>query len=284
MGQKWSMIARMSPLRRFSLLPAALSLLGVGTSFLADVALRPAFASVYLVPVAAASWFGGPGLGLVVAALASGASAVGGGFGDEPLARVVMPTLVNVSAAWLVGSLRNAYRHERALARTDAVTGAPNRRAFEERARAMLRLHARTGRPFTAAALDLDGFKAVNDRLGHAEGDRVLRAVSEALARAVRSSDHVARYGGDEFALLLPDTDERGAALLLARLRGALCDAMTGGGWAVTFSVGAITFRDLPPAGFPRNERDLMQLVDARVYEAKHAGKDQMIHETRGAG
>lgn len=261
---------------------AALSLLGVGTAFVADVALRPAFASVYLVPVAAASWFGGPGMGLVVAAVASGASAIGGGFGDEPLARVVMPTVVNVSAAWLVGSLRNAYRYERDLARTDAVTGAPNRRAFEERARALLRVHTRTGRPLTAAGLDLDGFKAVNDRLGHAEGDRVLRAVAEALVRTVRTSDVVARYGGDEFALLLPDTDERGASLLLARLRGSLCDAMAAGGWSVTFSVGVVTFRDLPHAGVPRNERDLMQLVDARVYEAKHAGKDQMVHETRG--
>ncbi|MDP2306227.1 MAG: GGDEF domain-containing protein [Pseudomonadota bacterium] len=253
--------------------------------------MRPAFASVYLVPVVAASWFGGPMLGFAAAAVSSGASAIAGGFGAEPLARVVMPTLANLAAAWLVLTLRGAYAHERALARTDAVTGAPNRRAFEERARALLRQHARTGRPFTAAGLDLDGFKAVNDRLGHAEGDRVLRAVAETLAGAVRSTDFVARCGGDEFALLLPDTDERGAQLLLARLRGALCDAMAAGGWPVTFSVGAVSFREaegpvrkVPRAGLPANERDLMQLVDARVYEAKNAGKDQMVHQTRGVG
>lgn len=268
------MIVGMSARPRFPLLPAALSLLGIGLALAAVQALRPALASGYLVPGVAASWFGGPLLGFGAAAVSSAASAMAGGFGAEPLARVVMPTLVNMAAAWLVLSLRSAYMRERAL----------------------LRHHARTGKPFTAAALDLDRFKAVNDQLGHAEGDRVLRAVAETLAGAVRASDLVARCGGDEFSLLLPETDERGAALLLARLRGALFDAMAAGGWQVTFSVGAITFRAAtarsvrrPLAGtsgasLPANERDLLQLVDARVYEAKRAGKDRMVHETRGRG
>ncbi|MDP2316233.1 MAG: GGDEF domain-containing protein [Pseudomonadota bacterium] len=258
-------------------MPATLSMLGVMGAFAADLALRPSLATVYLVPVAAASWYGGPALGLATAGIASVAGATAGGFGDELLGRVVMPTLLHVSAAWLVGSLHSAYAHERALARTDPVTSAPNRRAFEEHARALLRRHVRSGRPFTAACLDVDGFKGINDRMGHAEGDRVLRAVAETLTRSVRAADLVARYGGDEFALLLPDTDERGASLLLARLRGELYDAMAQHGWPVTFSVGAVTFRALP-----RNERDLMQIVDARMYEAKKGGKDQLIHEIRG--
>lgn len=255
-------------------LPVLLSLLGVGASFWADMALRPALANIYVVPVAAAAWFGGPALGFATAGFSSVASALSGGFGAEFLGRAVMPTLLNVATAWLLITLRSAYDRERALARTDPVTGAPNRRSFEERARLMLRRHARTGRPFTAACLDLDGFKGINDRLGHGEGDRVLRAVAETLATSVRAGDLVARYGGDEFALLLPDTDERGAQLLLARLRGGLYDAMASHGWPVTFSVGAITFRTLP-----RNERELMQRVDARMYEAKKTGKDQLIHE-----
>lgn len=258
--------------------PGLLSFLGVFASFVADVSLRPALASIYVVPVAASAWFGGPALGFVTAGFASAASMMAGGFGTEFLGRVVMPTLLSVATAWVLGTLRSAFELERSLARTDAVTSAPNRRSFEEHARSMLRAHARSGRPFTAACLDLDGFKGVNDSLGHGEGDRVLRAVAQTLARSVRSGDLVARYGGDEFALLLPDTDERGAQLLLARLRGALYDAMAQHGWPVTFSVGAITFRSLP-----RSERELMQLVDARMYEAKNAGKDQLIHEIRGA-
>jgi diguanylate cyclase (GGDEF)-like protein len=109
--------------------------------------------------------------------------------------------------------------------------------------------------------------------MGHDAGDEVLRAVASALTRAVRGSDVVARYGGDEFAVILANTDAVGAGALLPRLHEALDGAMARRGWPVTFSIGAVTF-DRPP----RSERQLMRLVDARMYEAKHGGKNRLLH------
>jgi diguanylate cyclase (GGDEF)-like protein len=232
--------------------------------------------NAYLVPIAAVSWTVGIEAGLGVSAVAT-ALAYAAAPGLGLLGGLVMPALLNIATAATVGLLRRAYAHERYLARTDTVTGAANRRAFEERARAALRLHTRQGRPLTAVVIDLDGFKGVNDTLGHDEGDEVLRLVASTLARSVRTTDIVARYGGDEFGVLFVDTGVDGAPALLARLHEALDEAMRRRGWPITFSIGAITF-----ARAPRSERELMRLVDAQMYAAKHGGKDRLVHVVHG--
>lgn len=232
--------------------------------------------NAYLVPIAAVSWTVGMEAGLGVSAVAT-ALAYAAAPGLGLLGGLVMPALLNIATAATVGMLRRAYAHERYLARTDTVTGAANRRAFEERARAALRLHTLRGRPLTAVAIDLDGFKGVNDTLGHDEGDEVLRLVASTLARSVRATDIVARYGGDEFGVLFVDTGVDAAPALLARLHEALDEAMRRRGWPITFSIGAITF-----ARAPRSERELMRLVDAQMYAAKHGGKDRLVHVVHG--
>jgi diguanylate cyclase (GGDEF)-like protein len=116
-----------------------------------------------------------------------------------------------------------------ALALTDPLTGLMNRRGFEEALRAALDLSRRHGEPGVLIYLDLDGFKEINDRYGHAVGDRVLQHVADSLRDAVRASDVVARLGGDEFAVLLhraaPQEGADRAAALQQDLNASVCQA-----------------------------------------------------------
>ena len=103
-------------------------------------------------------------------------------------------------------------------ARRDTLTGLPNRFVFEERIGALIEQARRHGRPLTLAALDLDHFKAVNDAMGHFTGDRVLQQVAATLQAQIRLTDLLVRMGGDEFLLILPDTDMPAACHLAERL------------------------------------------------------------------
>jgi diguanylate cyclase (GGDEF)-like protein len=137
----------------------------------------------------------------------------------------------------------------------------------------------RHGRPFTVALLDLDGFKQVNDTLGHEAGDEALVTVSGVLHRRLRVVDVVARLGGDEFALLLPETAASAAATVFQDLLKQVPSSMQGRGWPVGLSLGAVTFNSAP-----RNLDDALREADTLLYEAKRAGKGRLRHETRPAG
>jgi diguanylate cyclase (GGDEF)-like protein len=121
----------------------------------------------------------------------------------------------------------------------------------------------------TLAYIDLDGFKKVNDQLGHNVGDEVLRIAAKTLRAGVRRPDTVARLGGDEFALLLPQTDVAGAQTFLPRLREELLAAMRRNGWPVTFSIGALT---CPTA--PASLAEVVSEADELMYDVKRAGKN----------
>ncbi|HRI52198.1 MAG TPA: GGDEF domain-containing protein [Pseudomonadota bacterium] len=122
--------------------------------------------------------------------------------------------------------MRAAYERERRLALTDPLTGASNRRFFVEFAQREIERLRRYGLPFSLCYLDLDNFKDVNDQYGHSTGDDLLRQLVQALASQVRASDLVARMGGDEFALLLPQTDAAGALAAVSKLRDAIDETM----------------------------------------------------------
>jgi diguanylate cyclase (GGDEF)-like protein len=161
------------------------------------------------------------------------------------------------------------------LARTDPLTGAANGRTFYESVATESERAMRTGRPLTLAYLDLDNFKQLNDRLGHAAGDAALIGLVGLIRPALRMLDILARLGGDEFALLLPETDGEGAVALLSRLQGVITREMDQAGLPITLSVGAVTFLK------PFWDVDLMvQQVDALMYTAKHRGKNRIEHAT----
>jgi diguanylate cyclase (GGDEF)-like protein len=123
----------------------------------------------------------------------------------------------------------------------------------------------------TLAYLDLDCFKEINDRNGHATGDRVLVEVARGIEGNIRRTDMVARLGGDEFALLLPNTCKDSATTLLNKVLEVLTHTMQRKDWPVTFSVGAVTF--LSP---PESVQDMVQLTDEIMYSVKRAGKNRM--------
>ncbi|MEX1163008.1 MAG: GGDEF domain-containing protein [Nitriliruptor sp.] len=156
------------------------------------------------------------------------------------------------------------------LARVDALTGCFNHRAFHEQLRLDLARRTRGGDPISLLVLDIDLFKAVNDTHGHPVGDEVLRVIGKAMRGTVRLGDVVGRTGGEEFAVLLPDTTSDVAELIGERMRTAIADAPSP--VPVTVSVGLAA---VPASGWTASE--LMRIADEALYEAKRGGRDRLV-------
>jgi diguanylate cyclase (GGDEF)-like protein len=155
---------------------------------------------------------------------------------------------------------RDALRRD---ALSDPVTGAANRRSLLARADYEIARHRRAGQSFALVMLDLDGFKQLNDRFGHAAGDDLLRDVAVGLRRAMRAQDTVARFGGDEFCVLAPETDAHGTERLAAKVSHAVRQVSAGMD-AVGGSVGVALF---PQDG--ATPAELMHAADERLLAAK---------------
>jgi diguanylate cyclase (GGDEF)-like protein len=166
-------------------------------------------------------------------------------------------------------------RSQRVLAATDELTGGPNRRAFLDRLALAVR-GAGQDEPAVVLLVDLDGFKAVNDRDGHAAGDLVLRDVATALSGAVRDTDTVARLGGDEFAVLARTGPELTGEDLAERLRAAV--AARGAARGVTASVGLATLE------LGDDVESVLHRADEGMYRAKTAGGDRVDVRDGGTG
>jgi diguanylate cyclase (GGDEF)-like protein len=159
------------------------------------------------------------------------------------------------------------------LAITDELTGLYNRRYIKEVLSQQKALADRGDYGFVLCLADIDYFKRVNDRYGHAGGDAVLRQLAQLLEQAVRDVDFVARLGGEEFLLVLSRTDEAGAVAMLERLRRRLtevqweqCPALR-----LTLSIGISAYRP------GETWEDCLQRVDSALYQAKHDGRDQLV-------
>lgn len=167
------------------------------------------------------------------------------------------------------------------LAMRDPLTGLFNRRQFNEALEREIASANRRGACFTLLLLDLDGFKLVNDRLGHHAGDTVLRTVAERLGSQARSNDTVARIGGDEFVLICPDLcDERSAALVSERLLNLLNEEILLG--AGSARIGA----SIGIAVYPNHAHtvdDLIRAADGAMYMAKQAGRNRWAFAGTGA-
>ncbi len=209
---------------------------------------------------------------------------------DVPLGRVprvsgrdlrILSTLATEASL----ALDNARLHAelRDLSITDALTGVYNHRHFQQRLQEELDRSARLSspsapRPVSLVLLDVDHFKKINDRFGHPAGDDLLRALSRLMQRVLRSSDVVCRYGGEEFAVILVETDAADARQVAERLREAVersSFAASDGRFLglVTASFGVATF-----AGGVPSRSDLIRDTDAALYTAKRDGRNKVVH------
>jgi diguanylate cyclase (GGDEF)-like protein len=247
------------------------------------------FALFYVVPVLAAAWWLGRGPALL-ASLTAGIAwfeAEAWGHRGEPTRTLVwnsMSRLVMlVAMAAMVVRIREDRRRLKEmnarlsellhgaekLARTDALTGLPNRRAFIERLSAELAHAKRIAGPVCIAYIDIDNFKRLNDERGHVEGDQFLKKIAQAIRDTVRASDVAARLGGDEFAVLFTDAKlasvEPLAHRLLARTRAL-------GGRYPGLDVGASVGMAWSESA-PEGPEQLLDRADGAMYEAKSAGK-----------
>src|SRR5215213_3103365 len=155
-------------------------------------------------------------------------------------------------------------------ARTDMLTSIPNRRAFDERLKLELGRSARTGEPLSLLMGDIDRFKALNDRFGHAAGDAALAAIGSALVDECRAIDTPARIGGEEFAVLLPSTDAEAGMITANRLRSAISRITDRAGRPLTISFGVAEH----PADAASSD-ELIGAADRALYAAKAAGRDR---------
>jgi diguanylate cyclase (GGDEF)-like protein len=156
------------------------------------------------------------------------------------------------------------------MSRVDELTGLPNLRALQEQLPSRLGPAARAGRRMAVLMMDIDGFKAVNDRLGHGVGNELLKEVANLLRFAVRVGDEPFRFGGDEFVLLLSDADGDGACVVAARIQeiyGSMGQTLRGTDVEVSFSIGIAVF---PEHG--ETPELLLERADEALLEAKRSG------------
>jgi diguanylate cyclase (GGDEF)-like protein len=239
---------------------------------------------LYLGPVVYSFSFLSPAAALTAAGVAAASLAAALALLDDPSAPVLELWVVTVAALAAAGGVVWAMRHryEDALAgmssaaRTDPLTALLNRRGLDESFELELERARRGGRKLSLLVGDLDGFKLVNDRYGHKAGDLALERVSAILRRRKRRIDTVARLGGEEFALIVPDANDRSAYMLAERLRAATAEEFAADPLPLTISFGVASY---PSHG--DSCQSLMGAADDALYAAKELGRDRTVIYSR---
>jgi diguanylate cyclase (GGDEF)-like protein len=236
---------------------------------------RFSMAFIFLLPISFASWF--------ITWRAASAIALAGAlfllyfdlrFTNAGAAGACWNGFIDLTVAgtfiYIFAELRALYLQQLHLSRRDPLTGLLNRRAFMEMVGIETNRMARHRRPVTLAYVDVDNFKTINDSYGHAAGDEFLQGLGRQMSRRLRATDCLARVGGDEFAMLLPETDLAAARLVLNEIHEALRHYCGGCGTNATVSIGAVTFDSaIKP-------EQMVAMADKAMYAIKRKGKDRV--------
>jgi diguanylate cyclase (GGDEF)-like protein len=238
------------------------------------------FSIFYLLPVTLAVLVSGRGLGMIISLVSAAvwlyADLRGGSVYSSPFIpfwNALMRLGYFTLHCFLIGRLMEMIATVKDLSLHDPLTKAANWRFFEEYANKAIKAAIRDRRQVTLAFWDLDNFKALNDKLGHAVGDEALILMAETIRKGIRADDMLARLGGDEFVLILPGPDFSAADEALKRLHAAVASEMAERGWKVTASVGAVTFTTLSSS-----VGSLMSRADELMYDVKKDGKNALRH------
>jgi diguanylate cyclase (GGDEF)-like protein len=244
------------------------------------------FSVFYLLPVAVGTWYAGRRVGLGLSLASAATWLLVDYTTGHPYTHAAIPywnAVVRlgffVTVTQLLVSLRTALQLQESLAQFDGLTGVLNGRTFRERYRQLAALAERDGRVMALAYIDLDGFKAVNDSMGHATGDLVLQQVGSLLQRQLRHTDLVGRMGGDEFAVLLPLTGHDDALAVMQAACKALTELAETRSWPIGFSVGVAVLPPPAPA-----DADAFGFADALMYRVKKSGGNRVLVESLPAG
>ncbi|RPI92956.1 MAG: GGDEF domain-containing protein [Chloroflexi bacterium] len=236
------------------------------------------FSLFYLAPIVLVTWGVNQAAGLLLSFLSAlallGAELAAGQKHSSPgihFLNTLLPTIFFVIITYLVSELQRSRKEAQLAARTDFISGAVNRRYFDELLQMEIDRIRRYPHPITMVYIDIDNFKLVNDLFGHKIGDEVLRCIASELKSQLRSTDTIARVGGDEFALLLPSAHQLQAEVVLAKVRVHLEQEMRRRNFPVTFSMGVVTC--LTP---PHSAEQIINMADELMYEVKNSTKDDV--------
>ena len=237
-----------------------------------------AFSVFYVLPISFVAWTSNQGFGYAASIISAivwiVADVASGQYYSDP--RIpIWNTLIRLAffiiITFLISSLKSTMQQVKELSLTDHLTTASNSRHFFDVAQLETNRFQRYQRAFTIAYIDVDNFKTVNDKFGHAEGDLVLQTVVNFLRKTVRKSDIVARLGGDEFALLFPETNQESAQKIFSNIQCTLLDEMQKHKWAVTFSIGVLTCEVAP-----HTTDELIKMADELMYSVKSSSKNSV--------
>lgn len=238
----------------------------------------------YLVPVIQTAWFVGIRAGIIMAficaavwftvnyVLTPNALPPIVSFWNTSIRLGIFLTVVYIIS--IQAALKRSLKKEKELSRTDFLTGALNPRAFAEVTASEISRASRYGHHFSVAYIDLDNFKTVNDSYGHTTGDLLLKTVVESIRKSIRSTDYLARIGGDEFVVLFPEAGEEAASVIMHKTQKKLAETMEKKGWPVTASIGLVTY--VKP---PQSYDEMLKKVDGVMYQAKQSGKNNIKQE-----
>ncbi len=190
-----------------------------------------------------------------------------------PLVCLLFRAAIFLSIVFMIARHKKILAAEKEMAMLDPLTGVANRRGFQLLAQTEINRSRRYNHPFSVMFIDIDDFKKINDHFGHLTGDRLLLAVVQTIRNNVRAIDIVARFGGDEFVVLLVRSEEKSASLVAGKLHQQLLSIMKTNHWNVTLSIGLATYHTAPDT-----LAEIIKEADELMYQVKRSGKNDIRH------